>query len=173
MKAEFESKIELLDKLKLYHITITEDILEKFHEKDEKGSLYNKRFKITLNDSVSWQGGSVSLGNNSAYITVSIARMKQAGTNPGETVKVTLERDDSKYGFEVPEEFEEALRQDDEARKRFLSLSMGKQRAIIYIVIQLKSSEKRIDKSLFFMENLKRAPEGKITMRHVIGKDLP
>lgn len=173
MKAEFESKIELLDKLKLYHITITEDILEKFHEKDEKGSLYNKRFKITLNDSVSWQGGSVSLGNNSAYITVSKARMKQAGTNPGEIVKVTLERDDSKYGFEVPEEFEEALRQDDEARKRFLSLSMGKQRAIIYIVIQLKSSEKRIDKSLFFMENLKRAPEGKITMRHVIGKDLP
>lgn len=52
-------------------------------------------------------------------------------------------------------------------------MSKGKRRAIIYLVIQLKSSEKRIDKSLFFIENLKRAPIGKETMRHALGKDLP
>ena len=173
MKAEFESKIELLEKLKMHHITITEEILKQFHQGGDEGLLYNQRFKITLNDSVSWQGGSVSLGNKSAYITVSNARMKKAGVAPGDTVKILLEPDNSKYGFEVPEEFEVVLEQDDEARKRFLSLSLGTQRAIIYVIIQLKSSQKRIDNSLFFMENLKRAPEGKITMRHIIGKDLP
>ena len=99
--------------------------------------------------------------------------MKQLKVHLGDEVEVELVRDHSKYGFDVPEEFEEVLRQDDEARRRFESLSMGKQRAIIYIVIQLKSSQKKIEKSLFLLENLKRAPEGEITMRHALGKDLP
>ncbi|HIP32236.1 MAG TPA: hypothetical protein EYG86_05705, partial [Crocinitomicaceae bacterium] len=75
-----------------------------------------------------------------------------------------------KYGFDVPEEFEELLRQDDIARERFESLSMGKRRSIIYLILQVKSSQKRIEKSIFLLENLKRAPVGKETMRHVLGK---
>lgn len=172
MKIVFQSKIELLDKLKLHHITVTEEQLLKFKKEGEVGSIYNQRFIITVND-VSWQGGTVSLGNNSAYITFSKARMKEAGVIPGDVVSVELELDTSKYGFEVPEEFEEVLKQDDKARCRFESLTLGKQRAIIYIVVQLKSSQKRIEKSLFLMENLKRAPKDNITMRHVLGKDLP
>jgi uncharacterized protein YdeI (YjbR/CyaY-like superfamily) len=99
--------------------------------------------------------------------------MKVLGVQLHNKVRVTLEKDKSEYGFKVPMEFEEVLAQDPEGNKRFLSLTKGKRRAIIYLIVQIKSSKKRIDKSLFFIENLKRAPLGKETMRHALGKDLP
>ncbi len=173
MKISFKSRIERLDYLKLNHITVAEAQLLQFRKDSEHSSVYNQRFIITINDKVTWREGSVSLGDNKAYITISTARMKKVFAVLGDIVQVELERDDSKYGFDVPEEFEEVLNQDVEAKHQFESLTLGKQRAIIYLVIQLKSSQKRIEKSLFFMENLKRAPKGQVTMRHVLGKDLP
>lgn len=172
MKQSFESKIELLEKLKLRHITISKEVLEKFWTKDDEGSIFNQRFIITLNDSIHWQAGSVSLGNDEAYITVSSERMKKLKVDLGDKVNVTLERDFSEYGFAVPVEFEEVLKQDSEGRKRFDSMSLGKRRATIYLVLQVKSSDKRIEKSIAILENLKRAPIGKETMRHILGKDL-
>lgn len=173
MNSSFTSKIGHLDKLKMHHITVTDAILQSFWTDDDKGSLYNQRFHITINDSVTWQGGSVSLGNNTAYIAFSKARMKQLNVDLNDEVNVQLVRDFSKYGFDVPEEFTEVLNQDNEGRERFGSLTMGTQRAVIYLIIQLKSSQKKIDKTIFFLENLKKAPKGKETMRHVLGKDLP
>ena len=172
MKQSFPSKIALLEKLKLRHITVSKEILEKFWTKEDEGSIFNQRFIITLNDSVRWQAGSVSLGNNEAYITVSSERLKKIKADIGDTVNVSLERDFSEYGFDVPIEFEEVLRQDTLGKQRFDSLSLGKRRATIYLILQLKSSDKRIEKSIAILENLKRAPIGKETMRHILGKDL-
>ncbi|NRA13337.1 MAG: hypothetical protein HRT57_15430 [Crocinitomicaceae bacterium] len=157
----------------MHHVTITDEILKSFRVKDDTGSLYNQRFHITLNGQISWQGGSVSLGNNTAYIALSKARMKELDVHLGDEVSVELKRDFSKCGFEVPEEFTEVLEQDHEGRVRFESLRMGIQRATIYLVIQIKSSDKKIEKSIFFLENLKRAPKGEETMRNVLGKYLP
>lgn len=172
MKKTFTSKIDFLEKLKMHHFTVMDEVLAAFCDAKTK-SIYNQRFSITLNDTVTWKGGTVALGNQSAYIAVSKDRMKTLGIHEGDEVSVTLEKDNSKYGLDVPQEFEEVLRQDSEAKKRFESLTMGFQRAIIYMIIQFKSSDKRIEKSIFFLENLKKSPEGKTTMRHVIGKDLP
>lgn len=171
MAAPFKSTIEYLEKLKLHYISVTEDILQQHLTEEDTGSVFNQRFQITINETVSWKAGSVSLGNKAAYITLSKARMKQLGVDLGDTVSVLLIKDTSKYGMDVPPEFEELLRQDDHAKERFESLTMGLQRAVIYIVAQLKSSEKRIDKSVFLMENLKKAPFGKETMRHILGKE--
>lgn len=153
------------------YISVSDDVLQEFMEEGDQ-LLYNQRFNITVNDQITWQGGTVSLGNNTAYITFSKARMKKIGVGLGDTVTVHLEKNRSEYGFEVPEEFEEVLRQDPFANERFNALTKGTRRAVIYIVLQLKSSQKRIEKSIFLMENLKRAPE-KATMRHILGKDLP
>jgi hypothetical protein len=172
MKQSFDSKIELLEKLKLRYITVSKEILEKFWTKEDEGSIFNQRFIITLNDSVQWQAGSVSLGNDEAYIAISSERMKKLKVDLGDTVRITLERDFSEYGFAVPIEFEEVMNQDSAGKKRFESLSLGKRRATIYLVLQVKSSDKRIEKSISILENLKRAPIGKETMRHILGKDL-
>ncbi len=172
MKKTFPSKIGYLEKLKMHFITVSDEQLSDFADENTK-SIYNQRFHVTVNNKVKWQGGTVSLGNGEAYITLSKQRMKTLDVHLGDSVIIELEKDFSKYGFVVPEEFEEALRQDDLARKRFEALRMGMQRSIIYVVLQLKSSDKRIEKSLFFLENLKKSPEGKTTMRHILGKDLP
>lgn len=171
MPITFQSKIEYLDKLRLSYISVSDDILEQFMEKGDK-LLYNQRFDVTVNNQVTWQGGTVSLGNNTAYITFSQARMKEIGVDLGDTVTVALVKNRSEYGFDVPEEFAEVLKQDPLANERFNALTKGTRRAVIYLVIQVKSSQKRIEKSIFLLENLKRAPE-KVTMRHILGKDLP
>jgi len=171
MPKTFTSKIEHLDKLRMLYISVSDDILKEFMEAEDK-LLYNQRFNVTVNGQVTWQGGTVSLGNNYAYITFSKARMKQIGVGLGDTVTVELEKNRSEYGFDVPEEFQEVLNQDPFANERFSKLSKGTRRAVIYIVIQLKSSQKRIEKSIFLLENLKRSPE-KPTMRNILGKDLP
>ncbi len=168
---EFKSKIHYLEKLKLHHIVISDKTLDTFVNKDNK-SKYNQRFKITLNDNVTWQAGSTSLGNQRAYITISKARMKKLDIHLNDEVNVRLELDTSIYGFDIPEEFTAVLDQDDHAKMLFEGMTKGKQRAIIYIVLQLKSRDKRIEKTLFLMENLKRAPVGKATMRNLLGKDL-
>lgn len=165
----FSSKIAYLDKLKMHYITVHDDVLEAFVEDGE--FLYNQRFYITLNDVITWQAGTVSLGNNAAYITLSKARMKTLDVHYGDEVEVRLKKDSSEFGFDVPEEFTEVLRQDPEGNERFRAMPKGKQRGIIYLVLQVKSSDKRIEKSLFFIENLKRAPKGKETMRHLLGKE--
>lgn len=172
MDTSFDSKIEYLEKLKLHHITISEEILQLFHTTEDKGSVFNQRFEITVNECVTWKAGTVSLKNRTAYITLSKARMKELKVALGDTVSFRLKKDTSKYGMDVPEEFTELLRQDEIAKKRFEALTMGLQRAVIYVVAQLKSSQKRIDKSLFLMENLKKAPVGKETMRHILGKEV-
>lgn len=169
MKKTFSSKIEHLDKLKMHYITVEDFVLNEFAEENEL--IYNQRFHVTVNGQITWQGGTVSLGNNSAYITLSKARMKKLDVHFGDTVEVTLEKDTSEFGFDVPEEFLEVLRQDPEGNQRFRSMPKGKQRGIIYLVLQVKSSEKRIEKSLFFIENLKRTPLGKETMRNLLGKE--
>ena len=172
MKLTFDSKIEHLDKLKLNYITVPKDQLEKSFDKEKDASLYNQRFTIEINKKVSWRGGSVVLGEEKAYITFSKQRMKEAEVDLGDVVAVELEKDNSEYGFDVPQEWIAAIEQDPMAKEMFEELTMGRRRSIIYLVIQYKTVEKRIERSLFFLENLKRSPRGKTTMRHILGKDL-
>lgn len=156
----------------MYCFILTEDQLRLFADEDTK-TVFNQRFLITVNDSVSWRGGSVSLGEGRAYITLSGARMKKLGIREGDQIRVTLEKDHSEFGFDVPPEFTEVLKQDPEAQRRFNALTKGFQRYIIYAILQYKTSGKRIEKSIFLLENLKKSPEGSTTMRHILGKDLP
>ncbi len=82
-------------------------------------------------------------------------------------IDVVLEPDTSTFGMEVPEELEELLKQDPEGEARFLKLSPGKQRNIIYFVSGVKSSQLRIDRALKLINNLKALKEGKETMREI------
>ena len=172
LSTSFQSKIGLLPKLKTHYLEIDKEVLQKFWSEKDKGSVYNQRFIITLSNNVSWHGGSMALGNNKAYIAISKARMKAVNADIDDVIAIELEKDKSTYGFIVPEEFEEVLLQDIDANHLFAQLPLGTQRAIIYIVLQLKSSDKRIEKSIFLLENLKKSPSEKPTMRHILGKDL-
>jgi hypothetical protein len=164
------SEIYHLSKLKLHYLEVSSEALTQLNDHTETGK-FNQRVIIKINDSIEWQAGIVALGEGKGYITLSKARMKSLDVHLGDTLSFTLTKDTSEYGHEYPRELEEVLLQDPEAKQRFEQLSPGKQRTLIYYILQVKSSDKRIERSLLFMNNLKRSPLGKETMRMLFGKE--
>ena len=133
------------------------------------GGKYNVRLLCTVNNTITFQGGLVALGQGNAYISLNNKRLKQLTLRHGDLVQVTLEEDNSQYGMEVPEELAELLRQDDAGRQRFSQLTPGRQRYIIHYVSSVKSPQLRVDRAILLIENLKRMPAGKESFREMLG----
>lgn len=127
------------------------------------------RVICTVNNKLSFQGGLVALGEGSAYITLNAKRMKELGVKLGSEVTISLAKDESEFGMEVPEELSELLKQDPEGKKRFETLSPGKQRYIIHYVSSVKSSHLRADRAVLLISNLKKLPLGKENFREMLG----
>ncbi len=89
------------------------------------------------------------------YLMFSRAKRKELETEQGDTLQVTMIEDTSKYQAPMTEELEAVLLSDYEAFEIFESLLPGKQRNIIFSVFNIKDSQKRVDKALNAMENLK------------------
>ena len=75
----------------------------------------------------------------------------------GDTVTVELEKDESKYGMPMPEEFAEVLRQDPEGDRLFNALSPGNQRLMLKLIVFVKDVDRRIARALAGIEVLKRS----------------
>ena len=94
--------------------------------------------------------------NNLYHITFNKANQKKMKIFPSDYFTVELTEDTSKYGVEMPEEFEAVLQSDPEAFEIFESLTDGKKRSLIYFILKIKSTQNRINKALIITENLKR-----------------
>lgn len=128
------------------------------------------RLLCRINSNPAFQCGMVALGDGKAYITVNNKRMKEFGLKNGDKIQVELSQDESKYGMDVPDELTELLKQDKEGRKRFDQLSPGKQRYIIFYVGGVKDPQKRIDRAILLITNLKTEPLGKESFARLLGK---
>jgi hypothetical protein len=89
------------------------------------------------------------------HIHIGLATCKKLNIREGEFVEMKISADTTEFQFDMPEELAETLATDETANKVFLSLTAGNQRSIIYLVSQVKSSEKRIERSLKIAEGLK------------------
>ena len=134
------------------------------------GGKFSMRLLCTVNDQLTFQCGLVSLGEGAAYISINQKRMKQLGVEVGDTVNVKLEKDESEYGVEVAEELTELFAQDEEGFKRFKALPAGKQRYILNHVSSVKDSQKRIERAIMLITNLKNCKLGKESFREILGK---
>lgn len=161
---KFKTTIGQLDYLNMKYLEVPAEVVEKF------GTL-KIRLICTVNNSLSFQCGLMALGEGKAYISINAKRMKELGVKLGDQVHVALEKDNSKYGMEVPEELAELFRQDEEGKRRFDKLTPGMQRYIIYYVSGVKSQNLRVERAIMLIENLKKAVEGKETFRFLLGKD--
>lgn len=83
-------------------------------------------------------------------------------------VAIQMERDESEFGHEVPEEFQVMLDQDEQGNAFFRKLTPGKQRSLIYLVTQVKNPDSRIKRSLAILHQLKVA-EGKLDFKQLNG----
>ena len=113
------------------------------------------RVVCTINDGESFQCALLPSGD--VYCIVVNKKKRDAlGIGAGDAVDVLLEKDESKYGLPMPEEFREVLDQDPEGDKMFHSLTAGKQRSILYFVGKVKDIDKRIHTALIFVEHIKK-----------------
>lgn len=166
---QFHSEILHNQKLKLHYLTLSAEDMQRLDGQFQRGR-FNKRVRIRI-PPIEWQAGIVALGEGKGYITLSGARMKKLGVHFGDEISFTLEPDDSKYGMEMAVEFEEVLKQDPEAKERFDQLKKSLQRYMLYYVLQVKSSEKRLERSIFLLRNLKSTPIGMEDFAKILGKE--
>lgn len=150
--------------LGVHYLTVKKSTIQKL------GGSLKIRLLCSINGNKSFQCGLVALGNGEAYITINNKRMKEYGLKEHDQINVALLEDKSEYGMEMPEELVELLAQDREGKKRFELLSPGKQRYIIFYVAGVKNQQKRIDRALLLINNLKNEPLGKESFARLLGK---
>jgi len=137
----------------IHMLEIPADIAASFWDKGLKRVLVKAvfeerslQFHAALNR---WKDGTYS-------IMFSKDKQKELGIFTNDYFQLQLFEDTSKYGVEVPEEFEAVLLSDYMAHEIFEGLTPGKKRGIIYKILRYKNSQTRIDKSILMCENLKR-----------------
>ncbi len=150
MEVQYKTRIGLLSHLiNTHYIDVPHEMVQGL------GGKINQRVWCTLNKLITFQAGLVALGKGCAYVSINNQRMKASGLKLGDEVEVTLKKDESKYGVEVPIEFTEVLQQDVEGERKFSQLSLSKQRYILQKIISIKSSQLRIDKAIKIIDMLK------------------
>lgn len=157
----FTSTIELLPKLKIHYVTVPPEIVTSL------GGI-GSRLQCSINNNAYYQCGMTALGGGRAYVALNKKRMKDFGVEKGVEVRVRLKPDESKYGFDMPEELQAVLQQDVQGAAKFETLTDGQKRYIIYHVSQVKSVQLRIDRALALIGNLKTM-KGKFSFRHLLG----
>ncbi len=158
---EYTGKLENFNtKLWTYHVKVPKPIALHFLD------LGDKRVVATLNDSLTFQCAIMPAGDGVYFIFMNKKNRDQLKLKEGSKVVVRLEKDESEYGLPFPEELKELLEQDKEANKLFQALTPGKQRTMIYIVSQVKSSDVKINRGLVILEHLKKN-KGKINFREL------
>ncbi|MBX3244333.1 MAG: DUF1905 domain-containing protein [Acidobacteria bacterium] len=95
------------------------------------------------------------------YIIVNKKKRDEAGIEFGDIVSVLLEKDESRYGLPMPEEFAEVMKQDPAGGKLFHKLTEGQQRSLIYLVTNVKDIDRRIHTALRILDHL-HENEGKV-----------
>jgi uncharacterized protein YdeI (YjbR/CyaY-like superfamily) len=115
----------------------------------------NKRAICKLNDQIEFHCAIMPKREGGHYINIGLTVCKKLKIKEGSKVSATFLVDTTEYQFEMHEELKEVLDTDHEADTIFHSLTEGKQRGLIYLVGQVKSGEKRIERALKIAERLK------------------
>ncbi len=155
---QFVSTLEKFDSnLWQFHVPIPETLALSLIE----GA--NKRVICTLNGQVGFR---TALMKSEGYwfVLVNKDHRDQLQLNEGHQLNVSLEKDHSEYGHEMPEEFQVLLDQDELGETYFKSLTMGKQRSLVYIVTKVKNSKSRLNKAMAIVEHLKEV-KGKLDFK--------
>jgi bifunctional DNA-binding transcriptional regulator/antitoxin component of YhaV-PrlF toxin-antitoxin module len=153
---KFETKLVKSDKDSGWHFLLIEKtIVAKF---GFEGKF--KRVICTMNGGEGFQCALLPWGEM-FYIIVNKIKRDALGIVAGDTVEVLLEKDESKYGLPMPDEFREVLNQDAEGDELFHALTAGKQRSILYMLAKPRNIDLRIHHALIIVAHLK-ANEGKI-----------
>jgi len=115
----------------------------------------DRRVLCSLNGTEPFACALMPDGQGDFFININKALRTKLKLREGDSITVALTKDESEYGMPVPEELQELWQQDDEGREMFHSLTPGKQRTLIYMVANAKSSQVRLRRALGILNHLK------------------
>lgn len=115
----------------------------------------NNRVLCRMNNQLEFHCAVMPKKEGGHFINVGSIICKKLGIQEGSKVTASFTVDDTPYQFEMPIELEEVLNTDEQANKLFHGLTSGNQRSLIYLVTQVKSSEKRIERALKIAAKIK------------------
>lgn len=152
---------KLSDDFGWHYLPVSREVSDAFGFKGN-----SRRVVATLNERVSYQCALMPK-EGEFFVIVNKKVRDQLGLRLGDTVRVELVKDESKYGLPMPEEFREVLNQDPEGDRLFHALTAGKQRSILYFIGKTKDIDKRIHYALVTIDHLKRN-DGKIVHQEFV-----
>ena len=82
------------------------------------------------------------------FVIVGQPLLKATGSAQGSMVEVVLAPDPTPDSLDIPEELEAALEQDDGARTRWESFTVGKRRSLAYYVSSAKTEATRLRRAV-------------------------
>lgn len=115
----------------------------------------NRRVVCKLNGTVEFHCALMPKKPGGHFVYVGSKVLKQLKLKAGSEITATFSPDTSAFQFEAPAELLEVLKTDSKANAAFKSLTDGNQRGLIYLVTQVKSTDKRIERALKIAERLK------------------
>jgi hypothetical protein len=152
MKQTFTFKTRILKgdgSLSLHFIEVPIEIAESLFDK------FPARAIITIHDAT-FHGGVLRRKDGYYLIQMGKATLKKIKAIHNDLVEVKIEPDQTTYGYELPEEMEALLEQDEDGRKIWEALNPGMKRSLLHYVNSAKSIDVRIKRSIHI---LKRAEE--------------
>ena len=133
----------------MHYIMVDKEIVDTFK------NIGDKRALCRLNDQIEFHCAFMPKKEGGHFVNIGATICKKLKIKEGSTVKATFAADKTEYQFEMPEELNEVLNLDVDANNIFHSLTEGNQRGLIYLVTQVKSSDKKIERALKIADRLK------------------
>ena len=135
-------------------------------EAEKLGHITDKRVLCCINGNEPIHCALMPQGNGDFFINTNKEIRKKLKLEVTDQVQISLEIDTSTYGMPLPEELKIAWDLDPEGHDVFHTLTMGKQRSLVYQIGVPKTSETRIKKALAMLEYLKSV-NGKLDFKEL------
>ena len=135
--------------LSLHFIEVPIDVAESLFEK------FPGRALVTIHGAT-FHGGVLRRKDGYYLIQMGKATLKKIKASFQDLVEVKIEQDNTTYGYELPEEMEALIEQDEDGRETWEALNPGMKRSLLHYVNSAKSIDIRIKRSILI---LKRAEE--------------
>jgi hypothetical protein len=113
------------------------------------------RVFCTINDTLEFACAIRPDGDGGFFINVNTSKMQKAKLRVGQVVSASVKKDKTTYGHKMPAELKAILDTDDEAKKYWDAVRNSHQRQMIYYIDSAKSVDKRIERSLLFINRMK------------------
>ncbi len=97
-----------------------------------------------------------SMATGVYYIHLSKPLLKKLRKKAGDSITLSFQEDNTIHQFAMPEVLEEVLQTDPEAKDIFDALTPGKRRSLIYLIQQVKSTDKQIERALLITSRIKQ-----------------